>query len=104
MSAARPNFEQSIADLQEQIDRLHAIARQGGVDMAEEVGMLEGKLEVLKQGTRPPTAVERVQLARHPRRPFTLDYLNLAFTDFIELHGDRAFRDDEAIVGRKGVT
>ena len=99
MSAARPNFEQSIADLQEQIDRLHAIARQGGVDMAEEVGMLEGKLEVLKQGTRPPTAVERVQLARHPRRPFTLDYLNLAFTDFIELHGDRAFRDDEAIVG-----
>jgi hypothetical protein len=42
--------------------------------------------------------VERVQLARHPKRPFTLDYIDRAFTDFIELHGDRAFRDDEAIV------
>ena len=99
MSAARPNIEQSIAELQEQIDRLNALARQGGRDMADEVGALEGKLDELKQRTKEPTAVERVQIARHPRRPFTLDYLGLAFTDFIELHGDRAFRDDEAIVG-----
>src|SRR5215831_8257896 len=55
---------------------------------------------VLKSADAPPTtAWERVQLARHPQRPYTLDYLQLAFTDFVELHGDRLFADDAAIVG-----
>ena len=68
--------------------------------MSSELRALESKLEQLRKETfRSYTAVDRVQLARHPRRPYTLDYIERAFTDFIELHGDRAFRDDEAIVG-----
>jgi acetyl-CoA carboxylase carboxyl transferase subunit alpha len=66
----------------------------------KEVQVLEQKLERMKEESyRNLTAMERVQLARHPKRPYTRDYIGLAFTDFIELHGDRAFRDDEAIVG-----
>lgn len=52
-----------------------------------------------KESVLEPSAVDRVQLARHPKRPYTLDYIELAFTDFVELHGDRSFRDDQAIVG-----
>jgi acetyl-CoA carboxylase carboxyl transferase subunit alpha len=58
-----------------------------------------GKVSLKGQDTVQPTAWERVQLARHPQRPFTLDYLQLAFADFVELHGDRMFGDDAAIVG-----
>jgi acetyl-CoA carboxylase carboxyl transferase subunit alpha len=64
------------------------------------VAGLEKKLAKLKkQAYDNLTAIERVQLARHPKRPFTLDYVERTFNDFIELHGDRAYRDDEAIVG-----
>jgi acetyl-CoA carboxylase carboxyl transferase subunit alpha len=98
--AARLIFEQNISDLEEQIDRLHDMAQKRGMDVGHEVRVLEGKLDDLKRQTYENlTAVERVQLARHPRRPYTLDYLERAFSDFIEMHGDRAFRDDEAIVG-----
>jgi acetyl-CoA carboxylase carboxyl transferase subunit alpha len=61
--------------------------------------MKNGKLRLKPQDAPPTTAWDRVQLARHPRRPYTLDYLQLAFTDFLELHGDRLFGDDAAVVG-----
>jgi acetyl-CoA carboxylase carboxyl transferase subunit alpha len=93
-------FEKAIADLEQQIASLQQLADQHGLDVRKEVQVLEQKLERMKEESyRSLTAMERVQLARHPKRPYTRDYIALAFTDFVELHGDRAFRDDEAIVG-----
>ena len=70
------------------------------VDLTAELEPLERKLADLRlEIYRNLSPVQRVQVARHPRRPFTPDYLRLAFTDWVELHGDRAFRDDGAIVG-----
>ncbi|HSG50321.1 MAG TPA: acetyl-CoA carboxylase carboxyltransferase subunit alpha [Longimicrobiales bacterium] len=103
--AAGPHleFERDIVEIQAQIQRLKDVARNKGIDVSSELEVLQGKLEVLRRDTyqnlRP---MEQVQVARHPQRPYTQDYLELAFTDFIELHGDRAFRDDEAIVGGWG--
>lgn len=100
MSAPRLDFEKDIAELEQQIGRLQELARQRDLDMAEELAVLETKLDRLKRETYANLSpVDRVQLARHPKRPYTLDYISRVFTDFIELHGDRAFRNDEAIVG-----
>ena len=89
-----------ITELEDQISKLQELARQHGLDVDREVGVLENKLAQLKQDTYENlSAIERVQLARHQKRPFTLDYLERTFSDFVELHGDRAYRDDEAIVG-----
>jgi acetyl-CoA carboxylase carboxyl transferase subunit alpha len=100
MSAPRLDFEKGIAELEQQIERLEELARQRGLDMASELAVLEQKLEQLRQETyRNLSPLDRVQLARHPKRPYTLDYVARIFTDFMELHGDRAFRDDGAIVG-----
>ena len=93
-------FEKGIADLEQQIASLQDVARQHGLDVHKEVQVLEEKLARMKEESyRNLTPMERVQLARHPKRPYTGDYIARTFTDFIELHGDRAFRDDEAIVG-----
>jgi acetyl-CoA carboxylase carboxyl transferase subunit alpha len=93
-------FERDIVEIQGQIDKLLALAKKKGIDVSTDLAALRDKLEALKQDTyqnlRP---IEQVQVARHPRRPYTLDYLSEVFTDWVELHGDRAFRDDEAIVG-----
>ncbi|MDT8368880.1 MAG: acetyl-CoA carboxylase carboxyltransferase subunit alpha [Longimicrobiales bacterium] len=100
--AAAPHleFERDIVDLQEEIEKLEDQARRKGIDVRDEVEVLRIKLGRLREETyRNLKPIEQVQVARHPRRPYTLDYLRLAFTDFVELHGDRAFRDDEAIVG-----
>jgi acetyl-CoA carboxylase carboxyl transferase subunit alpha len=96
----KPTTDRDIAELEQQISRLQEMARQHGLDVDKEVALLEDKLVKLKQNAYDNlTAIERVQLARHPKRPFTLDYVERTFNDFIELHGDRAYRDDEAIVG-----
>ena len=96
----QPDFERSIADLERQIEELHRMAREHDLDVREEVAVLQGKLDQQREEVyRNLSAVDRVQLARHPRRPYTLDYIDLVFEDFAELHGDRAYRDDEAIVG-----
>jgi acetyl-CoA carboxylase carboxyl transferase subunit alpha len=88
-----------LARLEEQIRQLREVASQHGLDVEDEVRLLEEKAARLREESyRNLTAVERVQLARHPKRPFTLDYIDRTFTDFMELHGDRSFRDDEAIV------
>ena len=100
--AAGPHleFERDIVEIQDQIERLNDRAQTRGIDVTLELESLQTKLETLRRETyqnlRP---MEQVQVARHPRRPYTQDYLDRVFTDFVELHGDRAFRDDEAIVG-----
>ena len=100
MNTPRLAFERDIAELEEQIRRLRTLARQRGLEATTELRDLEQKLDQLRtEAYSNLSAVERVQLARHPKRPYTLDYIAGAFTDFIELHGDRAYRDDDAIVG-----
>ncbi|HKJ92457.1 MAG TPA: acetyl-CoA carboxylase carboxyltransferase subunit alpha [Longimicrobiales bacterium] len=92
--------ERRISELEEHIARLQAMADEGGLDVTSEIETLGTKLERLRMDAfKNLSAMERVQLARHPKRLFTLDYVERVFTDFIELHGDRAFRDDAAIVG-----
>ncbi len=93
-------FEHDIVEIQGQIDKLLDLADRKGIDVSAEVVVLREKLQLLEEQTyeslRP---IEQVQVARHPLRPYTLDYVERVFTDWIEIHGDRAFRDDEAIVG-----
>ena len=93
-------FEKPIVELEKQIDDLRRTAEKRQLSMDEEIVPLERKLEELRRSVYTTlTPLQRVQVARNARRPFTLDYLQLAFTDFIELHGDRLYRDDAAIVG-----
>ncbi|MDP3773166.1 MAG: acetyl-CoA carboxylase carboxyltransferase subunit alpha [Gemmatimonadales bacterium] len=92
-------FEKPIAELERQIEELRRLATQRNLDVGREIAPLERKLADLRQeiyGNLTP--FQRVQVARHPRRPYALDYLNTVFGDFFELHGDRLFRDDPAIV------
>ena len=89
-----------MVEIQEQIDKLLDLADRRGIDVSEEVEVLRVKLGTLKEQTyQNLSPMEQVQVARHPQRPYTLDYVERAFTDWVELHGDRNFRDDEAIVG-----
>ncbi len=93
-------FEKPLLELEREIDDLKRVGTERGLDIAAELGQLEGKLAALQQEIYAGlTPMQRVMIARHPRRPYTLDYLSTIFTDFIELHGDRLFRDDPAIVG-----
>jgi acetyl-CoA carboxylase carboxyl transferase subunit alpha len=96
------DFEKPIAELQSKLEELrkHRETHGLGVNFEEEAARIEKKIaETRKQIFSNLTAWQRVQLARHPRRPFTLDYLATTFSDFAELHGDRLFGDDRAIVG-----
>lgn len=96
----RLDFERDIVEVQGQIDGLVASAERSGFDVSDELKELRKKLDSLKESTyQNLTPMERVQVARHADRPYTLDYIERMFTNWIELHGDRAFRDDEAIVG-----
>ena len=93
-------FEKPLLELEREIDDLKRVGAERGLDIAAELGQLEGKLAALQREIYAGvTPMQRVMIARHPRRPYTLDYLSTIFTDFIELHGDRLFRDDPAIVG-----
>ena len=93
-------LEKGIRELQQQIASLQKLAQEHALDVRTEVQVLEQKLARMKEESYSKlTAMERVQLARHPKRPYTADYVALAFSDFVELHGDRQFRDDEAIIG-----
>ncbi|RKI98112.1 acetyl-CoA carboxylase carboxyl transferase subunit alpha, partial [Butyricicoccus sp. 1XD8-22] len=86
--------------LREKIEELKDIAKNAEVDMSEEIETLETRLRQLEikiYSNMEPW--DRVQVARHPERPTTLDYIQEIFTDFIEFHGDRYYSDDEAIVG-----
>jgi acetyl-CoA carboxylase carboxyl transferase subunit alpha len=93
-------FERDIIELQNQIDGLLKTAEDKGIDVSDEVRILGRKLEVLKEEIfQNLTPLEQVQVARHPKRPYTLDYISRIFTDWVELFGDRGFRDDGAVVG-----
>jgi len=97
------DFERDIVEIQAQIDKLLDLAERKGIDVSDEVQVLHSKLEDLTRRTYDNlTPMEQVQVARHPERPYTLDYIERIFTDWVELHGDRNFRDDEAIVGGWG--
>ena len=94
------DFEQSIADLEAKIEALRFVQDDSAVDISEEIDRLEKKGAQLTKDVYAKLSPWQVsQVARHPQRPYTLDYLSLIFTDFEELHGDRAFADDHAIVG-----
>jgi acetyl-CoA carboxylase carboxyl transferase subunit alpha len=94
------DFEQSIADLEAKIEELRFVQDDSAVDISEEIERLEKKGNQLTKDIYAKLSPWQIsQVARHPQRPYTLDYLSLIFTDFEELHGDRAFADDHAIVG-----
>ncbi len=95
------DFEKPIAELQRKLDELKAQPGTPslGISWEEEIRLLEGKIQdAQRQLYSNLTPWQRVQLARHPRRPYTLDYLRLAFEEFEELHGDRLHSDDRAMV------
>ena len=94
------DFEQSIADLEAKIEELRFVQDDSAVDISEEIERLEKKSgQLTKDIYAKLTPWQISQVARHPQRPYTLDYVQHIFTDFEELHGDRAFADDHAIVG-----
>lgn len=104
MSAPKPRFtlefEKPIRELEDKIASLRASSESAGMNVAKEIRSLETKLEQTRRevyGNLSPW--QRVQLARHPRRPYSLDYIGMLFDDFQELHGDRLFMDDESTVG-----
>src|ERR1041384_6409522 len=100
MKATFLDFEQPIAELEAKIDALRAMQDDSAVDISEEIGRLEKKGQVLTREIYSKLSSWQIaQVARHPQRPYTLDYLNGMFSDFRELHGDRAYADDAAIVG-----
>ncbi len=93
-------FERPIVELERQIDELKRLAEERRISVVDEIAPLEQKLAELRSAVyKTLTPLQRVQVARNNRRPFTSDYLRLAFTDFIELHGDRLFHEDAAIIG-----
>ncbi|WP_110602251.1 acetyl-CoA carboxylase carboxyl transferase subunit alpha [Salinicola lusitanus] len=94
------DFEQPIAELQAKIEELRLVGNDSRISLSDEIGKLEEKSRKLtEQIFRDLTAWQVTQLSRHPQRPYTLDYLASIFTDFDELHGDRHFADDAALVG-----
>lgn len=93
-------FEEPIVKLRDKIAELKTIAVEAEVDMSGEIEKLENRLQQLEHNIYANMEPwDRVQVARHPERPTTLDYIARIFEDFIELHGDRAFKEDAAIVG-----
>lgn len=94
------DFEQPIAELESKIDELRFVQDDSAVDISEEIERLQKKSESLLKDIYAKLSPWQVsQLARHPQRPYTLDYVADVFTDFHELHGDRSFSDDLSIVG-----
>ncbi|MFA5356355.1 MAG: acetyl-CoA carboxylase carboxyltransferase subunit alpha [Candidatus Omnitrophota bacterium] len=92
-------FEKPIIELEKKIQELRSFVSDKKIDLSSEVKRLEEKLERLRRETYGNlTAWQRVQIARHPKRPYTLDYIGMIMSDFIELHGDRAFSDDKAMI------
>lgn len=95
----RLDFEKPVIELEKKIQELRDFVSEKKINLSSEIGRLEEKLEHLKKDTYSSlSAWQKVQIARHPLRPYTLDYINMMMTDFVELHGDRIFADDKAII------
>lgn len=94
------DFEQPIAELENKIEELRFVQDDSVLDISEEISRLQKKSQELTKTLYSKLTPSQIAIvARHPQRPYTLDYINSLFTDFQELHGDRAFADDPAIVG-----
>ncbi|WP_145249520.1 acetyl-CoA carboxylase carboxyltransferase subunit alpha [Pseudomonas oryzihabitans] len=94
------DFEQPIADLQAKIEELRLVGNDNALNISDEIARLQEKSQALTKSIFSDLSSWQVaRLARHPLRPYTLDYINYLFSDFEELHGDRHFADDPAIVG-----
>lgn len=94
------DFEQPIAELTKKIDELRFVQGEPAVDISEEISRLQKKsADLTKSIFNKLTPAQVSQVSRHPQRPYTLDYINAIFTDFEELHGDRHFADDHAVIG-----
>lgn len=97
------DFEKPIEELENQIEELKRLSDGGDLDITEEISNLEKKANDLRRDIYSQVdAWQKTLIARHPERPYTLDYINLLTEDFVELHGDRRFADDPAIVGGIG--
>ena len=94
------DFEQPIAELESKIEELRFVQDDSVLDISEEISRLQKKSQELTKAVYAKLTPWQIsQVARHPQRPYTLDYIKSIFTDFHELHGDRAYADDPAIVG-----
>lgn len=94
------DFEKPLRELENQLQNLQEMSAESKIDVAHEIAAIEIKIEATKRNIYSDlTPWQKVQLARHPSRPYTLDYIGEIFSDFEEIHGDRQFRDDAAIVG-----
>ena len=97
------DFEKPIADLVEQLEKVSQVAEKSKVDVSATIKELEEKIELTKKNLYSNlTGWQKVQISRHPERPYTLQYIETMCDDFIELHGDRTVGDDKAIVGGLG--
>ncbi len=93
------DFEKPIYDIEEKINNLREMANEKGIDVLEEIETLEQKKnEIIKKEFENLSIDKIIKIARHPNRPYTLDYIKYIVDDFTEIHGDRLFRDDKAIV------
>jgi acetyl-CoA carboxylase carboxyl transferase subunit alpha len=93
-------FEKPIAELEKKIEELTLFTSNGGIDLEEEILKLQKKSDqLLAEIYSKLSAWQKVQISRHPNRPYTLDYIEAMLTDFVEMHGDRGYADDPAIVG-----
>src|SRR3989441_11359828 len=93
-------FEKPIVELEQTLEALRKQAEEQKIDLSAQIKDIEDKLETTRKDIFTNlTPWQRVQLARHPKRPYALDYLQRIATEFIELHGDRRFGDDHAIIG-----
>ena len=100
MNGTGLDFEKPIIELEQKIAELKKFSESKKIDLSDEISTFETRLEQVKHEIFDNlTPWQKVQIARHPKRPYTQDYIDMIFTDFIELHGDRAFRDDLAIIG-----
>ena len=97
------DFERPIHELEQKINELKKFAAEKGIDLTNEISVLENRAREVRESIYGHlTSWQKVQIARHPERPNTYDYINYLFTDFVELHGDRFFGDDPAVVGGIG--
>ena len=93
-------FEKPLRELEKQLESLHQQSLENNIDMAGELATIEAKIDTTKREIYSNlTPWQRVQVARHPKRPYALDYVHALCTGFQELHGDRQFRDDQALIG-----
>ncbi len=94
------DFEKPLVALQEQLDQLKKLSEENNVPMENEIKAIELKIKETKENIYANlTSWQKIKIARHPQRPYSLDYIHAIFTDFQELHGDRRFGDDQALIG-----